>query len=72
MMEDEMEKRDLLCPEVHPLKKELKSQKLALYRLKLFLGKGCPSETQLWKMLNGFIEMPKEVEKKITKLLEME
>jgi hypothetical protein len=64
-----MNKQELLCPKEHPLKNELKSQKLAIYRVKVFLGKGYPSETQLWKMLNGFVEMPDDVAKRIRSLL---
>jgi hypothetical protein len=52
-------------PKKHILKGLIKKNRVPIYQLKYFIGQGCPSESELWKMLSGYKEFPEELEKTI-------
>lgn len=55
-------------PKSHPLKGEIRRLELAYWQVRSLLG-GRPSEATLSRYLNGIESMPKDVEKKLEKIL---
>lgn len=63
-----MLKQNSIKPIAHSLKWQLRGKGVSLYDLKAQLG-GSPSEGQLSRILNGMLEMPKDLEERITSII---
>ena len=53
----------------HPLKRRIRTQRLALWQIKQLLG-GAPSECLISRVLNGIEPMPGDVERRLTAILD--